>query len=212
MDKQKRHDKIFLMLAKFVNLVLLNVFFVIFQLPLIVYLVLASQGRITLSVFILVFLALPLTASLLAEFNAVYVMLNKEDSYTTKFFFQQFGHYAVSSESLPVYLIVYAVIGILLAEPLLKTIPALALFSPMYVVLLLVLVGMVPFLCMEITVFRNTFLNTLVNAFVLLFMNWRLTLFNIAYLFVTLIVMQTFPAAILFFIWSSLCVHVCRLL
>lgn len=177
----------------FANLVMVNLSFTLINMPIIIWLALTENKLLSPAILPLFLLTLTVPFGLIAVFSCVKEMLYNGDHYSFKQFFPMLKS-SLRRENLPT-LILWYVLLMAVALYLMPVLSWVSLFSGAYVVIALYVLLMIPFAIVESLTFKNSMSQTLVNSFLSVLLNWRISLCLVTYLIFAQFLSQQVAAA-----------------
>lgn len=201
MNSSNVTKKIYTYLQLSSNLILLNILFIFSNLFFFLYLILISKSILPLYLLPLYFLEITLPITALALYQTIFDIFKNQDYFLLKNYFHNIKkHFDFSSA--PLYLILYFTTNLIVfvfLSPNTAFYSWLSIFSFSLIIFFSLLT---PYLIIEICIFKNTFLYTLINATTLTFHFFKLDIFWIIYIFFSILISKDIPSAYFLFIFS----------
>lgn len=185
-----------------IRLLLVNVFFILANFPLLIFLLFSGGVNAWESHSLLLLLtALPLVPSSIALFKSVFTMIDSPDQKIYSLFWKSYKR-SFSKESLIPLVLLLMIYFLSFDSVLYKVLPSLSLLAPIYFCLRILFLCLFPFLCLEVALFQNTSLALIKNGFIQVLSKISILFFNLIYLLFAGLIINDLPVALLFFIFS----------
>ncbi|KAF1298640.1 hypothetical protein BAU15_10970 [Enterococcus sp. JM4C] len=188
----------------FIRLILLNVLFLLFISPLVLFVSLIGIAQIDHYPFLLFLVSLTVPAAAVALFRSMFTLIDQPDEAIYKLFFRSYKQ-AFTKEISPL-LMIHLLLFLLSFDGLLYSVfPSLTLLSPLYFILRFISLTLYPIYCLEIALFKNPVPVIAKNGLILFFSKPFLILLTVLYFLFALLILSELPAALLLFTFSLFC-------
>ncbi|MBP1039668.1 DUF624 domain-containing protein [Vagococcus sp. BWB3-3] len=184
-----------------IRLILLNGLFLGSNLPLLITFLIFGIDQSQQSPWLFFAASFTLGPALIALFRSSFAVIARQDVRIYRLYLGTYRH-SFSKELLPIYLIQLLLFLLSFDRVIYPLIPGLSLLAPVYFLLRLGCLLILPFMALELALFKNPLKAVIKNSLILFFTKPLLHALTIFYVIFSLLIFNEMPASLVLFTFS----------